>query len=90
MNNFFVEKYENITIPVKAPLMVTSKLQVFPNICNLLMMSEPKAAKEADIIVLTTETATAAPSPSELIVSCDPPLKAKNPKNKMKPPRAAI
>ena len=54
------------------------------------MLREEKAAKEAEMIVLTTDMATAAPSPSLLIVSCDPPLNAKNPKNKIKPPSAAI
>ena len=71
-------------MPVSAPFMVANKLHELPRKCSLLMMSEPKAANDADIMVLTTESATAAPSPALVILSWDPPLKARNPKNRMK------
>ena len=49
-----------------------------------------KAAPEPEMTVLTTAWETASPSPLLLMVSCEPPLKARNPKNRMNPPRAAI
>lgn len=49
-----------------------------------------KAAPEPEMTVLTTAWETASPSPLLLMVSCEPPLKARNPKNRMNPPKAAI
>lgn len=78
-------------MPVRAPLMVISKLQLlFPKYGSLLMMSEEKAAKEAEMMVFTTARLTAAPSPSPLIAVWEPPLNARKPKKRMKPPKAAI
>lgn len=49
-----------------------------------------KAAPEPEMTVLTTAWETASPSPLLLMVSCEPPLKARNPKNRINPPKAAI
>ena len=71
--------------------MVTSRLQLLvPNVGSLFTRSEEKAAKEPEMIVLTTEMLTAAPSPGFWIEVWEPPLNAKNPKNRTNPPRAAI
>ena len=78
-------------MPVSAPLMVMSKLQLLlPKVGSLLMIRELKAAKEAEIMVLTTDRLTDAPSPASLICNWDPPLNARKPKNKINPPKAAI
>lgn len=53
-------------------------------------MRVPKAANEAEIMVFTIDRATADASPWLLIASCDPPLKARNPKKRINPPKAAI
>ena len=78
------------TIPVRAPLIVTNKLHVFPKTCKRFRRSDMKAAPEPEMTVLTTAWETASPSPLLLMVSCEPPLKARNPKNRMNPPKAAI
>ena len=76
---------------MSAPLIVIRRLQLLlPNNGDLLMIRDENAAKDAEIIVLTTDKLMAAPSPGFEMLVCEPPLKARNPKNKMKPPKAAI
>ncbi len=63
---------------------------MFPTFGNLLTNIEEQAAKEPEMTVLTTAMLMAAPSPGLVIESWEPPLNARKPKNRMKPPRAAI
>ena len=74
--------------------MVTSRLHVdwqcflhAPD--NLLISKLTVAAPLPERMVLVTDRATTAPSPGAEMLACDPPLNAKNPKNRMKPPKAA-
>ena len=81
------------TIPVSPPLIVNNKLHVdFPCVLHLptrlLMMRLMVAAPLPASIVLVTARATTLPSPGSDILACEPPLNAKNPKNRMKPPKA--
>lgn len=78
-------------MPVSAPFIVMSKLQLlFPNKGDRFIISAENAANEAEMIVFTTDRLTAAPSPSAEMLVWEPPLKARNPKNKINPPKAAI
>lgn len=77
-------------MPVRAPLIVVKRLQHrVPNSGERLMTREENAAKEPEMMVLTMDRLTAAPSPLLLMASWEPPLKAKKPKKRIKPPSAA-
>ena len=54
--------------------------------CNNIVVTP---AALPDMIVFTIALATATPSPALDMVNCDPPLKAKNPNIRIKPPKAA-
>lgn len=77
-------------MPARAPLRVTRRLQVeLPNTPVLPRMRVKEAEAEAEMMVFTTAMLALAPLPWPLMFSCEPPLKARKPKQRMKPPRAA-
>ena len=67
--------------------MVVSRLHLFP--VSLERKRAAKAANVAEMTVLIMERAMASPSPAAEMLAWEPPLKAKKPKNRINPPRAA-
>ena len=57
-------------------------------VLKLCMMRQTSAEPLALRMVFVTARAIALPSPLAVIDACEPPLKAKNPKNRMNPPKA--
>lgn len=79
-----------LTIPAKAPLRVVAKLHFrSPNQGSLFINIVVKAPEVADMTVFLIAVATVAPSPGFEMLTCDEPLKARKPKIRMNPPRAA-
>lgn len=60
-----------------------------PNQGSLFINIVVKAPEVADMTVFLIAVATAAPSPGLEMLPCDEPLKARKPKIRMNPPRAA-
>lgn len=79
-----------LTIPVNAPFKVNNRLHfLLPILGTLFSMRVVKAAADPDMIVLTTDLLTASADPGPEMPNSEPPLKARNPNTRMKPPRAA-
>ena len=75
-------------MPARAPLRVIKKLHG----CEkriLLMKRTARTPVEAPRMVFTMTMATTLPSPAPEILPWEPPLKARKPKMRMKPPRPA-
>ena len=72
-------------MPANAPLRVIRKLQGCEK-RNLLIKRTARPPVEAPRMVFTMAMATILPSPAPEILPWEPPLKAKKPKMRMKPP----
>ena len=75
-------------MPASAPLRVIRKLQGWEK-RNLLMKRTARPPVEAPRMVFTMARATTLPSPAPEMLPCGPPLKARKPKIRMKPPSPA-
>ena len=76
------------TIPARAPLRVIRKLQGWAK-RNLLMKRTARPPVEAPRMVFTMARATTLPSSAAEMLPWEPPLKARKPKMRIKPPRPA-
>lgn len=81
-----IEIYPGLRSWITYVLTQLQLLACWATLCNSIVVI-PAALPE--IIVLTMARATASPSASPEMVNWEPPLNAKNPNIKMKPPRAA-
>lgn len=83
------QAFHLFTIPASDPFITVSKLQEeFPNNGVLCRMRVKNAAEVEEMTVLTTDRLTDDPLLYLLMASSEPPLKARKPKRRMKPPRA--
>ena len=76
------------TIPARAPLRVIRKLQGWAK-KNLLMKRTTRPPVEAPRMVFTMARATTLPSSAAEMLPWEPPLKARKPKMRIKPPKPA-